>query len=410
MIGRVDGQVVLVAGAIPGERVVAEVTGLAKGVAFADTRRVAVASPDRQPAFTDPACGGTAFAHIAYPRQLALKAEIIADALTRLGRLAPPAPVRVAGSRTDGYRMRARVHRVGPRIGFFREGSHQLCDARATGQLLDATCEVLDAVGGRLDELRAAGVHELDVSEDIGGTSRAIHLDSGAALPWPDLRQLEQIPGISGLMATAPPRPGQRPVTRLVAGDPYVTDVMNLAGRQVSFRRHVQAFFQGNRYLLRALVTHVLEQVGPAARVVDLYAGVGLFAVSVAVTQPRAVVTAVEGDRFAARDLAVNASASSESASHVHVVHRAVERYLESSPPAADVVILDPPRTGLSPTALQGLLAFRASRVVYVSCDVATLARDVRRLSEAGYRLDQVDGFDMFPNTAHVETVVTLTR
>ena len=126
MLARVDGQVVLVSGTIPGETVQVRVSRVAKGVVFADAVDIEIPSRDRQPAFTDPSCGGTVYAHIAYERQLAIKAEIITDALVRIGRFVPP-PVEVRGSRPDGYRMRARVHCAGHRIGFFREGTHHVC-------------------------------------------------------------------------------------------------------------------------------------------------------------------------------------------------------------------------------------------------------------------------------------------
>lgn len=414
MIARHDGQIVFVADAIPGERVVAQVTRVAKGTAFADTVAVDAASPDRRPAFTDSACGGSAFAHIEYPRQLTIKADIVTDGLARIGHVTPPAAVAVRGSRPDGYRMRARLHASNGRIGFFREGTHEVCDARATRQLLDATNDVLDLVAAHLHSVGGGAVRELEVSENRDATQRALHLLATAPIPPSELAALGDIAGVTGVMLSAPSRPGQAPDTTLVAGDPYVFDALTLGTATVRVRRHVQAFFQGNRYLLDDLVTHVAAQVPERQRVVDLYAGVGLFALAAAVSRDASVV-AVEGDPFAARDLEINASAlrggaELAAAPRVDVSHQSVERYLTSRPAATDVVVLDPPRTGVSPDALRGLIALQVPRLVYVSCDVATLARDLRHLVEAGYRLERVDGFDLFPNTAHVETVVVLTR
>jgi len=167
----------------------------------------------------------------------------------------------------------------------------------------------------------------------------------------------------------------------------------------------VLAFFQGNRYLLTGLVDHVVGIIGAAPRVVDLYAGVGLFAVA-AVGGRAASVVAVEGDRQAALDLEANAV----TAGGIEVVHQAVESFLDRRRPAPDVAIVDPPRTGLSKEALAGLLALAAPLIVYVSCDIATLARDVRGLVNAGYGISRVDAFDLFPNTPHVETVMVLRR
>jgi 23S rRNA (uracil1939-C5)-methyltransferase len=121
-------------------------------------------------------------------------------------------------------------------------------------------------------------------------------------------------------------------------------------------------------------------------------------------------VTAVEGDRFAASDLEVNAAASGAS---LTLVHQPVEVFVaraRSRPDRPLTVIVDPPRTGMSRDALDGLLRLQAARIVYVSCDVATLARDARRIVDAGYAIDRADGFDLFPNTPHVETVVVFLR
>lgn len=410
MIARADGQVVLVADAIPGERVVARVTRVSKGVAFADTRHVETASVDRQAPFVDPACGGSAYAHIAYARQLVIKGEVIVDALSRIGRLTLSQRVRVAPSPQDGYRMRARLHREGSRLGFFREGSHEVCDPRPTRQLLDASCEVVDAIAAHLHAVGAAGVREVAIAENVDASLRAVHIESSVPLPFSELACLGQISGVTGVLVSAPALPGAAPETHLVSGDPYVVDRVEMEGRTVSFRRHVRAFFQGNRHVLGDLVAHVTALASEAQRVLDLYAGVGLFGVSIAAVHGARVI-AVEGDPFAARDLAINAANSASAASQVTVAHRSVEHYLTHAPSAVDLVVLDPPRTGLSPEALRALIALRPLRVVYVSCDVATLARDVRQLVDAGgYRPDRIEAFDLFPNTPHVETVMRLSR
>ena len=140
MLARHQGRVVLVAGAIPGERVTARVERTERGVAFADIVDVLSPSPDRRPVLADPRCGGNAFAHINYARQLLLKGQIIDDALRRIGRTSLPEPPAVEGSPERGYRMRARLHVRGGSIGFFREGTHHVCDVATTGQLLPETC------------------------------------------------------------------------------------------------------------------------------------------------------------------------------------------------------------------------------------------------------------------------------
>jgi tRNA/tmRNA/rRNA uracil-C5-methylase (TrmA/RlmC/RlmD family) len=156
-------------------------------------------------------------------------------------------------------------------------------------------------------------------------------------------------------------------------------------------------------------VAHVTGQIPSDATVVDLYAGSGLFSLPAAVLRG-ARVTAVEGDSTAAADLEANAAAANGS---VVAVHQDVEGFLahEATDGARDrIVIVDPPRTGMSADALSGVVRTAPVRVVYVSCDVATLARDARRLVDGGYALAAIDAFDIFPNTPHVETVAVFTR
>ncbi len=401
MIGRVGGQVVLVAGAIPGERVSARVERITRGVAYADVVDVGTPSPDRRPSPFDPACGGCLYAHITYPRQRELKSLVIADAFARLGHLTLPAAVDVAASREDGYRMRARLHAWGGRLGFFREATHELCDAGPTGQLLPETVACLDRLAAGLRSLAAEGVHEIDVSENLDASERAVHLHARGQAPG-GLAALGGTDGLTGLTVSTEASPR----TVVLAGSPYVVDRLAWRRRALVLRRHVRAFFQGNRYLFARLLEHVAGCVPARARVVDLYAGGGAFALTAALVK-EAQVTAVEGDPTAAADLSANAV---QAEGRVQAVASPVERFTARGGPRPDVVIVDPPRTGMSREALAGAVRLGAPRIVYVSCDVATLARDARRLVDAGYGLDRADAFDLFPNTPHVETVVVFGR
>src|SRR5947208_9115368 len=137
MIARHLGQVVLVRGAIPGERVKAWIERAEKRLAYAETREVVEASPDRRRDAADPLCGGALYSHIRYERQLAIKSDVLRDAFARLGKHPLDGAIAVAGSPETAYRMRARFHVRGARIGFYRENTHQLCDAALTRQLRD---------------------------------------------------------------------------------------------------------------------------------------------------------------------------------------------------------------------------------------------------------------------------------
>ena len=416
MLARYDGQVVLVRGAIPGERVRARVEKIGKGVLYAETVDVLSASPDRRPVTAEPECGGAVYAHIAYERQRQLKGEIIADALARIGRLNHPAPA-VVGSPERGYRMRARLHVRSGRLGFFREGTHDLCDAAATGQLLPETGAWLQSLESTLATSSLVGLRSIELAENIPGAERAcyLELDAGAdAAPFARLTEAGQLTGMS---AGRVDRPG---VTRL-AGDPVVADSLHLArnGATADLRlgRDVRAFFQANRFLLELLVNHVagLVREGP---VIDLYAGVGLFGLSLAALGFPSV-TLVESDAASSASLVENATPFG---SRVNVQRCAVESFLERQEARVGgegrlnrlgpdtSVIVDPPRTGMSKAALDGIVAAQPSQIVYVSCDVATFARDTRRLLDGGYALDALTGMDLFPNTAHVEAVASFTR
>ena len=403
MIARLEGQVVLVSGAIPGEQVTARVERTGRGVAYAEVVSVEQPSVDRRPVDADPLCGGCVYSHITYARQLEVKGLVIEDALSRIGHIPLPGPVHVAGSPEEGYRMRARLHVRNGNIGFFREGTHELCDARATRQLSSATADTLDRLAAGLRSLGMAGVRELELSENIDGSQRVVHLVTASPIGPRGLSGLGMSDGLTGLTVSGPQR-GPRALP--VSGSPHVVDALPVEGETVHLRRHVLAFFQGNRFLLPALVSHVAGHVAHGGRVIDLYAGVGLF--SVAVAQVRgAQVIAVEGDRTGAEDLEANAASTN---GRVKPVHESVEAFSARQHNAPSVLVVDPPRTGMSNEALDGAVGLKSPVLVYVSCDVATLARDARKLVDAGYAVEKVAGFDLFPNTPHVEAVVTFRR
>lgn len=405
MIARHGGQIVLVAAAIPGELVRARVERVSKGVIYARTVEVLQPSADRRTVEGDWLCGGNVYAHVAYSRQLEIKAAVIADAFARIARLPLPDLKTVTGSEERGYRMRARLHARDGRIGFYREGTHDLCDPAVTGQLLPETLDVLDAVGRALSRERIGGVLSLELAENMPGDQRAIHLEIAAPA---DLSRVPDHvgPGLTGLTYAGP----FARVSAVVAGSPTVTDrVLVVSGdreQSMTLQRDVRAFFQGNRYLLPTLVSRVVSLVEPGP-VVDLYAGVGLFGVALAACGRRAIA-AVEGDRVSAQDLKANAAPYG---SAIEAMHEAVETYLGRHAAVPDATfVVDPPRTGMSRETATAIVGWGPRAIVYVSCDTATLARDVRRLLDAGYVLEHIEGFDLFPNAAHVETVVKLTR
>lgn len=406
MVARHGGQVVFVAGAVPGERVRARVERRTRQLVWATAVEILESSADRRPVTSDPACGGMAYAHVQYGRQLALKAEILSDAFRRIGHIVLPASPTVRPSPERGYRLRARLHVVGRRAVFFREGTHEPCDAAATGQLTEAATTALERASRTL-EARLSDCLAIVLAENVAGTERVLHIEGRDGARFDDLAGRVELPeGVHGLTVGTHGRPAT------LAGTAVVTDTAEALfggssplGAPVTWTRHAASFFQGNRFLTGDLVGHVLA-AAEGERAVDLYAGVGLFSVTLAAHGTN--VVAVEGDRLSGADLAMNARPWGE---RMHVVRAAVEDAVRTPlDPPPDVVVLDPPRTGVSGAALGGVLAWRPARIIYVSCDPATLARDAARIIAARYAIRAIDAFDLFPNTAHVEAVAVFDR
>ena len=414
MIARHLGQIVLVRGAIPGERVRAWIERAEKRMAYAVTREVVEPSPDRRAAADDPLCGGALYSHIAYPRQLVIKSDVIRDAFGRLGRYPIDRPIDVAGSPEEGYRMRARLHVHGARAGFYREGTHQLCDAAATRQLRADTVAAVERLAASLDRDAPGATVSVTIAENMAGDERAAHLElaPGARVspvsPVSNdvLERAASDAQLSGISTQDPATGELRAIGHPAVSDPLSTLTDNRVP-EGTLRRHAASFFQGNRFLLSSLILAVADAAPDAGEVVDLYAGVGLFSVVLAALG-RLEVTAVEGDRGSGADLRENARPHAPRLD-AHIT--SVEAYLASrGRRSAATLLVDPPRTGLSKEAAESIVRLAPARIVYVSCDPPTLARDARRLLDAGYHLDLVRAFDFFPNTPHIETLATLSR
>ncbi|HVH05712.1 MAG TPA: class I SAM-dependent RNA methyltransferase [Myxococcota bacterium] len=323
------------------------------------------------PGRTDPlcpvfgTCGGCDWQHLAYPTQIEAKRALLADAIQRIARLPLPERFVFHGSPAPyGYRSRARVAADRGRVGFRRRRSHAVCAV--------SRCPVLvPALDAPLAALTAAPPARDAEWELTAGADGAV---SVARLPVRD------------------------------SGDWVPVDVL---GERL--RISAGSFLQANEALRGELARIVVDAAGGEGTCLELFAGAGFFTLPLARRFAR--VVAVEANPGAVADLEENLAAAGLGG--VEIVSAPVERALEARELAAllpEVVVLDPPRTGLSPEACEGLLALGAPRIVYVSCDPATLARDVALLADRGYALDALEGFDLFPQTAHVEAVARLER
>jgi 23S rRNA (uracil1939-C5)-methyltransferase len=409
-LGRVDGRVVLVSRALPGERVRARVASAHAGYAEADLVDVLEPSPERRPAPCPHAgdCGGCAYQPLAPEAQVRLKEAILRESLARAGARFD-GPVATTASAERGWRTRASLHFAVAEsgaltLGFRREGTRHVVPALGCLQLSEtmarAARSLRDALATRGASL-ARALRGLELLEAPDGTALVATLDT--VLDASAVGTLEPLgratPGLTGFGVRA--GDGR---TRWLHGDPHVE--ATILGLRL--RAHAAAFFQGNRFLLEPLARDVVALVPEGeAPVLDLYAGVGLFALPLA-ARGAPSVAAVEGSAAAAEDARWNASRSGL-AGRVRVVRDDVARALAAMPArTGEAVVLDPPRAGAGPGVVDAIAAREPSVVVYVSCDPPTLGRDLARFGGLGYAPDTMHLFDLFPDTFHMETVVRL--
>jgi 23S rRNA (uracil1939-C5)-methyltransferase len=407
-LGRVEGRVLFVSRAHAGDRVRARVTEVHAGWAAGTLAEVLEGAPGRRssPCPYVPRCGGCAYQDLGYEAQLRAKESVLRESLLR-GGAAWEGEVRVHPSPERGWRMRASLHfaagEEGLRLGLRQEGTRRVVDVEACLQLSDrmsrAARGLRASLAGRpsvVPKLRG-----LDLLESPDGARLLATLETVLAP--------HEAPALAPLAASVPELDafGVRTGRRLhwLHGRPFVE--AQVLG--VHLRAHAHSFFQANRFLLEPLARTVVDLV-PAGdgRVIDLYAGVGLFALPLAARGEQDVL-AVEWASSAAEDARWNASHNRLPA--VRVVESGVgEALAAAGPTGGERVVLDPPRTGAGPEVV-GLVAERQpAAVVYVSCDPPTLGRDLAAFAARGYRPDTVHLFDLFPDTFHMETVVRLRR
>ncbi len=402
-VARHDGRVIFVRGAAPDEVVDAVIREEHRAYAFADVAAVVRPSEARRvpPCRYLPRCGGCSWQHLSYAAQLAAKRRNVEDQLRRIAHLeVPVAPVEPS-PREFGARRRIKLRVERGEVGYYAAASHVLV---AIDECLLANSAV-DAAIGWARELVATVALPLRRVELVGGAADDDIVVAGeVAGGWdeaadPDCRSwLAAHPRVRGLALRG--REWQRDWGQVhIAFAPE-------AG--LPLRAHALTFTQINPAVNCRLVETVARWIDPGAgcSVLDLYAGAGNF--SLPLRRRGARVLAVEQSPRAAADAAANAERFPGPGLRVICARaeRAVQRLADAGQ-RFDAVVLDPPRSGAAP-CIEGLLRLAAPRLVYVSCDPATLARDLARLG-ARYRVDAVQPFDMFPQTYHVETAVLAT-
>ncbi len=374
-----DGRVVFVEYALPGERVIAEITNDQPRFMEAIAVLVLETSPQRVEARCQyfGRCGGCQLQHIDYPEQLRLKRDIVTQQLERIGRFTAEAaadlvPPMLGMQEPWGYRnhMRYTVRRDGE-IGFMQRGTHRFLRIDECLIASDAANEVLTAVQDSTMQTRQLAIRT--------GSQ------TGETMIQPRLRWRPTQRGRR-------PQSGQRSYHETLLGQTY-----RISGA---------AFFQVNNQLAEQLLELVVERVQAVSPrvVVDAYGGVGTIAAQLA-PLVNTVVT-IEESAAAGNDADVNLAEFE----NVQRVVAKVEDALPGLEPSPDVVVIDPPRSGIDAVVVQAIIDSVARRVVYVSCDPGTLARDLRRFEDGGFTVGEVQPLDMFPHTQHIECITTLDR
>jgi 23S rRNA (uracil1939-C5)-methyltransferase len=355
---------------IPGERVRVKIRRHRREWIAVDLVEVLEPSPDRVsprcPLFEH--CSGCQLQHVAYPRQLELKRALVARLLRDHGGFEAAPVAAVLGAEDPWhYRNHGRFTVKDGRLGFVRHFRREFLPVPQCPIMEPRINDVMARLDGRLHGATQCNVR-------VGGPP-------GSLMIQPRLPQVEG---------------------EVASGQAFIEE--ELLGRR--FRVSAAAFFQVHRAQAARLVELVRERVdtGPGGTIIDAYGGVGTFAVLLSPHVGK--VISIEESAQAVQDARLNA----EGLANVELVLGKTEGVLAAIPGPVDAIVLDPPRSGCQPQALRAVIEHGPRRVVYVSCEPETLARDLRVLVDAGYELCEVQPVDMFPHTHHIECVATLRR
>lgn len=406
-VARHEGRVLFVRHALPGERVVAEVTEGCDGDRFlrADAVTVLTSSPDRVappcPLAGPGRCGGCDWQHASVAAQRRHKAEVIREQLSRLAGLDVDVVVEAVPGDDEGLGWRTRMQfAVGPdsHLGLRPHRSHRV--------LALTSCPIahpaVEATGVLSQAWPGARAVDVVVAAGPGPDSG----EQALVIAESDSRTRPALPQVDAALAVT----GVRGGLQQLRGRTFVHELVAAGDWRHLFRVTGSGFWQVHPGAPAALVGAVLAALRPqpGEQVLDLYAGAGLFTAALAhAVAPQGAVLAIESNPHAVRDARHNL----RDLPGAGVSRGRVERVLAAMLPSglsADLVVLDPPRTGAGRAVVEQICSLRPRAVAYVACDPAALARDVAYAAEHGYRLAGVRGFDLFPMTQHVECVARL--
>lgn len=424
-IARVNGAVVFVPHAVRGEEIDLRITKVMKTSCAGEIVKIHDPSPERMEPECPYAgkCGGCAYRHLTYPEELWAKRQRVQDALTRIGGLELTVEEILGAKNPEHYRNKSQ-YPVGAdgSIGFFQARTHKVVPIRRCLIQTEAADRTAQAVGewmrrykiSAYDETTGKGlVRHVCVRVNRKGESLCCVVVNGNKVPRePELAAYvtAAVPHTVGVLLNSNTRRGN-----VVLGDKYRT----LFGRNylmdtlcgLEFKLSMPSFYQVNRDQAEVLYGKALEFAGLTGNetVLDLYCGIGTITLCLAKAAKRVIGAEIVPP--AIRDAKENALRNHiENAEFFCGDAADIAAKLESDGLRPDVVTVDPPRKGLAPEVIASVAAMGPEKVVYVSCDPATLGRDVKIFREFGYEAKRAAAVDMFPGTAHVETVVLLSR
>ena len=427
-VGRADGMVVYVLGPVPGERARVRIETVKAKYAVGELIELLTRSPDRVEPFCGVfgACGGCQVQHLAYPAQLGWKRGIVANALRRLGGIenAPVAhPIGMANPRNYRNKMALVVTPPGATaptagFGFYAARSHDVVPIESCPivmpQLDAAIAGFWDAARDPATAPVFAGTKHVVARAGLASGEAVVSVTTeraSAQVARYGSALAAKLPGVVGLGNSFEP-----PSENAVMGRRNVTVYGNSEMHEeidgVRFRVSPASFFQVNSEMVGKIFGYLAVQVPNVNRIIDLYCGAGTFALFFAKHGAR--VVGIEENPNAVREAKANAELNGLSEKTAFVSGR-VEAMLRTKMgtgalAAADVVFLDPPRKGSDEATLAAVVKSRVAHVWYLSCNPATLARDLAQLIAGGYRLSAVQPFDMFPQTGHIEALASLHR
>lgn len=428
-VGAVDGFTVFVPVTAPGDLAEVQVVSVRKNYARALPLSIVEHAQYRTAASCElyPQCGGCRLQHIEYNEQLRWKQSVVREALRRIGGQDVPVLPVLGMEEPWRYRNKAQVPvaKEDGRVaaGFFEKGSHRVVDLDECDIQHPACNKAVDAARSALQQL------QIPVYDETSGLGAVRHIlvrvsfasgkvlltlvTAGRELPQAGRlveMLLKRIENLAGIVQNVNPNPGNVILGRdniTLWGQPWLVEELG----DLCFRISPHSFFQVNTLQAEVLYAKVLEYAGLTGKetVFDLYCGTG--SIALYLSRKAARVVGVEELGAAVEDARFNADANGiDNAEFFAGRAEDLVPELLGKGYRADVVVLDPPRKGCAPSLLETVVRAKPERIVYVSCNPATLARDLKLLAEKGCRTAEVQPVDMFPHTSHVETVVLITR